>query len=135
MFADLALFRHQLTSFRSQLQQYVWGDTTAAAAAPPRPPQAQSAPKATAKAAAATPKATASEAPQAAPKAAAAPPDIETAVFDYLQSQEAGARLTEIESGLGINRFQAVDALRSLIQQDLIVQKDRTYSVQEEAPQ
>jgi predicted transcriptional regulator len=41
--------------------------------------------------------------------------------------------LTEIESTLGINRFQAVDALRSLIQKELIVQKDRTYRIQEEA--
>ena len=55
----------------------------------------------------------------------------ETAVFAYLQSRE-GARLTEIESTLGINRFQAVDALRSLIQKNWVVQKDRTYYTQEE---
>jgi hypothetical protein len=56
----------------------------------------------------------------------------EEAVFEYLQSHDDGARLTDIESTLGLNRFQAVDALRSLIQKELIVQKDRTYRIQEE---
>ncbi|HEY9879156.1 MAG TPA: hypothetical protein V6D29_11915 [Leptolyngbyaceae cyanobacterium] len=57
---------------------------------------------------------------------------IEESVYNYLHKTQ-GARLTEIESELGINRFQAVDALRSLIQKELIVQEDRIYHVQEEA--
>jgi hypothetical protein len=57
----------------------------------------------------------------------------EEAIFDFLRSHTEGARLTEIESTLGINRFQAVDALRSLIQKELIVQKDRTYRILEES--
>jgi Mn-dependent DtxR family transcriptional regulator len=60
-------------------------------------------------------------------------PPLEEAVYNYLHLAD-GARLIEIESELGINRFQAVDALRSLMQKDLIIkEKDRTYHVQEEA--
>jgi hypothetical protein len=55
---------------------------------------------------------------------------IEQAVYDCILKQ-SGARLNEIETRLGINRFQAVDALRSLIQQDRITQRDRVYMVQE----
>ncbi len=60
------------------------------------------------------------------------PPSIEEVVYNYLHLSQ-GARLSEIESELGINRFQAVDALRSLIQKDLVIKQDRTYLVQEEA--
>jgi len=42
-----------------------------------------------------------------------------------------GARLTEIETALGMNRFQAVDALRSLIKKGLVTQRDRTYLAQD----
>lgn len=55
---------------------------------------------------------------------------IEQAVYDCI-IKHSGARLNEIEAHLGINRFQAVDALRSLIQQDKITQRDRVYMVQE----
>lgn len=60
------------------------------------------------------------------------PPSLEEVVYNYLHLSQ-GARLSEIETELGINRFQAVDALRSLIQKDLVVKQDRTYLVQEEA--
>jgi hypothetical protein len=40
--------------------------------------------------------------------------DLEKDIYDYIR-QIKGARLNEIEAALGINRFQAVDALRSLI--------------------
>lgn len=46
--------------------------------------------------------------------------------------QTQGARLTEIETALDINRFQAVDALRILIKKGLVTQRDRTYLIQEE---
>jgi hypothetical protein len=52
-------------------------------------------------------------------------------VFTYLH-QTHGSRLTQIESALGINRFQAVDALRSLIKKGMITQRDRVYHVQEQ---
>ena len=57
---------------------------------------------------------------------------IEEAVYQYLHANTA-AKLTEIESTLEINRFQAVEALRSLIQKSLIVQRDRVYRINEEA--
>ncbi len=60
------------------------------------------------------------------------PHSLEEVVYNYLHLSQ-GAGLAEIESELEINRFQAVDALRSLIQKDLVVKQDRTYYVQEEA--
>ncbi|WOD38710.1 hypothetical protein [Nodosilinea sp. E11] len=57
---------------------------------------------------------------------------VEEVVYNYLHLAQ-GARLSELETELSINRFQAVDALRSLIQKDLVVKQDRTYLVQEEA--
>ncbi|MBE9156860.1 hypothetical protein IQ265_08450 [Nodosilinea sp. LEGE 06152] len=68
------------------------------------------------------------------PVSAPAPetPSLEEVVYNYLHLTQ-GARLSEIETELGINRFQAVDALRSLIQKDLVIKQDRTYLVQEEA--
>ncbi|WP_156119707.1 hypothetical protein [Leptolyngbya sp. KIOST-1] len=103
-----------------------------AAQAPARPPApaapvAPSAPVATVTAPAAPPSTVA-----VAPVPAAESPSIEEVVYNYLHLSQ-GARLSEIETELGINRFQAVDALRSLIQKDLVVKQDRTYLVQEEA--
>ena len=60
------------------------------------------------------------------------PHSLEEVVYNYLHLAQ-GAGLAEIESELDINRFQSVDALRSLIQKDLVVKQDRTYYVQEEA--
>ena len=59
-------------------------------------------------------------------------PSLDEVVYNYLHLSP-GARLAEIESELGINRFQAVDALRSLMEKDLVVKENRTYHVQEEA--
>jgi gas vesicle GvpC-like protein len=53
--------------------------------------------------------------------------DIYTSIY-----QSKGARLTELETALGINRFQAVDALRSLIKKGLVTQRDRLYLIQED---
>lgn len=53
----------------------------------------------------------------------------EKAVYRFLHTSR-GARLTQIESALGINRFQAVDALRSLIKKGLVTQRDRVYHIQ-----
>ncbi|MDX2214492.1 MAG: hypothetical protein SFY66_14470 [Oculatellaceae cyanobacterium bins.114] len=58
--------------------------------------------------------------------------ELEKEIYNHVH-QVKGARLTEIESALGINRFQAVDALRSLIKKGLITQRDRIYLIQEEA--
>lgn len=55
---------------------------------------------------------------------------FEKEVYSFLHEGQ-GARLTQIESYLGINRFQAVDALRSLIKKGLITQRDRVYLTQD----
>lgn len=55
--------------------------------------------------------------------------DIEGEIVEYLQAVD-GARLIEIEHALDINRFQTVDALRSLIKQGRVIQRDRVYLVQ-----
>ncbi|MBF2025543.1 MAG: gas vesicle protein GvpC [Oscillatoriales cyanobacterium C42_A2020_001] len=54
---------------------------------------------------------------------------FEKEVYTFLHQQQ-GARLTHIETALKINRFQAVDALRSLIKKGLITQRDRVYLTQ-----
>lgn len=54
----------------------------------------------------------------------------EAAIHAYIHEIK-GARLTEIETALGMNRFQAVDALRSLIKKGLVTQRDRTYLAQD----
>ena len=62
----------------------------------------------------------------------AAPADellaIEQMVYQCIQDQ-GGLRLGELEAQLGLNRFQTVDALRSLIRQEKITQRDRVYVV------
>ncbi len=146
---EFAVHRQQMRDFRENLRQSVWGEAApqATPAAPPktatkhrrataRKSQAKAKPAAKAPivkpvAKPSSSKATTAVAPKTTPAKSAVP--IEEAVFEYLQEHNDGARLTEIESTLGINRFQAVDALRSLIQKELIVQKDRTYRIQEEA--
>lgn len=55
----------------------------------------------------------------------------ENEVYNLI-SNTHGARLAQIESSLGINRFQAVDALRSLIQKEKITQRDRVYLIREQ---
>lgn len=56
---------------------------------------------------------------------------LEQVIYNYIY-QAQGARLSEIESALGVNRFQSVDALRALIRRGLITQRDRIYLIQEE---
>ncbi len=53
-------------------------------------------------------------------------PDLESKVYYHLQKQP-GLRLVELETLTGINRVQTVDALRSLLQQGKIIQRDRLY--------
>jgi len=61
-------------------------------------------------------------------------PSVEHQIFEFLKSSQ-GARLTELETALDINRFQAVDALRSLIKKGKVTQRDRVYVIQEEGTQ
>ncbi|MCU0552466.1 MAG: hypothetical protein MUC48_24305 [Leptolyngbya sp. Prado105] len=52
----------------------------------------------------------------------------EKRIYDYIEDMQS-VRLTEIESALGMTRIQAVEGLRSLIQQGKITQKDRVYLI------
>lgn len=141
--AEFIDFRQQLKAFREDLRQSVWGDAELgpiASATAKKSPQATgntqqsaSSRKLSANAKSTSAKTTSKAPPSNQSNGSTSAIPIEEAVFDYLQTHSEGARLTEIESTLGINRFQAVDALRSLIQKELIVQKDRTYCIQEEA--
>lgn len=74
-----------------------------------------------------TPPVTATD-PRPLPRDAA---QLEKAIYTYLHETQ-GAKLTEIESTLTINRFQAVDALRALIKKGLVIQRDRIYLIQED---
>jgi hypothetical protein len=56
----------------------------------------------------------------------------EQEVYDYVQNNH-GARLAMIEEALGISRFQAVDALRSLLDKGILVKRDRDYLTQEDS--
>jgi hypothetical protein len=158
---DFAIYRQQLQAFRERLRQSVWGSAVltsspavTAKTVKPMTPQPTVAAKSTKRNQTTPPprpktsttrrrraKAQSRPGQSEHPQSSAPVPNVtpklevpnEEAVFDYLQTHSDGARLTEIESTLGINRFQAVDALRSLIQKELIVQKDRTYQIQEDA--
>jgi cytochrome c556 len=59
------------------------------------------------------------------------PISLEELVYIYL-SESGGASLTGIETALAINRFQSVQALRSLIRKGLVTQRDRLYLIQED---
>lgn len=127
---DYAVYRQEMQEFRADLQQSVWGDKASAAST--------NGSKASSNGHSPHGKSILPKAAKPKAKTAATPTpgkmgiSVEDAIFKYLKSQSNGARLTEIESSLQINRFEAVDALRSLIQQELIVQKDRTYRIREE---
>jgi hypothetical protein len=128
LFGDLAQFRQELTANRANLQTIVWGDGTAPGTLPVTAPATPS-PAAKPAAAAATPAPAVVEAPE--PEPAPKPlPTVDTpteaAVLEYVQAQ-SGAKLTQIETELGLNRFQAVEVLRALIEKNLIQQKDRVY--------
>ena len=53
----------------------------------------------------------------------------EEAVYQYLKTHDQGACLPELESDLGISRFETVDALRSLIRRELVIQDNKTYYI------
>ncbi len=64
------------------------------------------------------------------PVASVAPQTSEAdQILQYLSAVE-GARLTELESALGLSRFKAVDTLRALIRAGSITQRDRQYVLQ-----
>lgn len=54
----------------------------------------------------------------------------EEEIYTYLW-QAGGARLSQVEQALGLDRFQTVDAIRSLTEKGRIVQRDRLFVVAE----
>jgi gas vesicle protein GvpN len=56
----------------------------------------------------------------------------EQAIYDYLQ-QSGGARLTQIEMDLQLDRFHTVDTLRVLMEKGRVLQRDRLFLIQEAA--
>ncbi|HAN74847.1 MAG TPA: gas vesicle protein GvpN, partial [Planktothrix sp. UBA8402] len=58
--------------------------------------------------------------------------EIEGQVYQYLQ-QSTGARVSEIEIALGLNRVQTTNVLRSLLKQGYLKQQDNRFlAVQKE---
>ena len=115
-----------------QRKEEAWGTATARPARKKAKPATSKAPqKAPAKAAA--PKAAPAKQAKAAPVAdSTVSVPHEKEVYDYVQNNH-GARLAMIEEALGISRFQAVDALRSLLDKGILVKRDRDYLTQEDS--
>lgn len=148
LFQRLAVFRTELQRFSQDLYQTVWGGhgTATSAEAPvakPQPVKNGSKPigrvsvmpngsVAATKTVGAFQNGNSVVVAPPVKVAKAAPSDViayEKEVYAHIHTVQ-GARLTEIEAALGINRFQAVDALRSLIKKGLITQRDRIYLAQ-----
>ncbi len=131
---EFKVHKAEMVAFREDLRRSVWGNAAPVAQVAPPPPLKRSVSNER------TPTRGQTAAPTVASPLPPSPPATvhtavatEEAIFNYLQTHPEGARLTEIESSLGINRFQAVDALKSLIQKSIIVRQDRTYRILEEA--
>jgi hypothetical protein len=118
LFQSFASFRAQLREYRASLRQSVWGTPT------PSPEPAASPTTAIAQTAA-------DDEPEAAQAVSLA---HEQQVYDYIQGCEV-VRVADIETALALNRVQVVDILNSLLTKGLIVQGDRTYTVQQEVSQ
>lgn len=123
LFQKFAELRSQLKQYRAELSQTVWGDSieTAEPSAPklsPKPMIVMKKPETRSRGfkVAVTSK----------PEKAA--PSNEQRIYGYIEDMQS-ARLTEIESALGMTRIQAVEGLRSLIQQGKITQRDRVYLI------
>lgn len=149
LFKKFAEFRVQLQQYRAELSDSVWGDLSQPVSQPAQP----STPKPVAVVEPVEPPVVKPAAKpiivlkkpekrgrgfQVATSASSkpaieveAPPTLsssEQRIYNYIEDMQ-GARLTEIESALGITRLQAVEGLRSLIQQGKITQKDRVYLI------
>ncbi len=140
LFTQLGQFRAELMAFCTNLHQEVWGTTPAVmSGAMPAQATASSTKQAKSpvlkpKSATATPDKKATGAPdkKATVPKSATPLSLEQKIYDHVHQMQ-GASLTELETALKINRFEAVDALRSLIKQGRITQRDHTYLIQKEA--
>lgn len=102
---------HQRAAFVAALQDYVWGTT-------PTPVHGSSG-------ISVSPPAPATTTPNSVS-------DNLERVFQYLQ-QNSGTPLNRIQTALGLSRTDTVDALQSLINQKLVMRKDRGYFVMQES--
>lgn len=142
LFEDLGVFRAELQDYHLKLQQTVWGSShrqprkyvtpprsispkkpvvshkTAPSSKPPLKPKTPAKPQAIPHLIKPQPIVTPSLAQPATP---------EQRVYQYIQTHQNGVRLAEIEQALSINRVQTVDAIRVLLQQGQITQRDRVY--------
>ncbi|UBF25235.1 hypothetical protein K9N68_27025 [Kovacikia minuta CCNUW1] len=150
IFHRLAEFRAELQQFCAELRYEVWGSDVLAPTpvSSTKPIAPKSSPKIAPKGFVTvkpTPNQTSIGASQQGNSIAITPANgvkpvskdaiaYEKEVYNYIH-QTQGARLTQIETTLGINRFQAVDALRSLIKKGLITQRDRLYIAHEDLVQ
>ncbi len=146
-FEQLVEFRAELRSYCAELHQYVWGDDAAEALAemPTEIPAAVSAVSIAAPELV-KPSAVAEQSPDEAaamPTVRVVPPGAEPtetevltrsvlaeSVYTYLHETQ-GATLAQIESALALNRFQTVDALRSLIRKGYVTQRNQIYLIQD----
>ncbi|BAU13711.1 hypothetical protein LEP3755_42520 [Leptolyngbya sp. NIES-3755] len=117
LFAGFAEFRSQLKQFRSELSRTVWGDLATTPTPHPTPRTPHPAPKKPSGFKIVTPV-----------KSTPAPKSDEDKIYEYIEVMQS-VRLTEIESALSMTRIQAVEGLRSLIQQGKITQRDRAYLI------
>lgn len=102
LFSEFAEYRSQLKQFRADLSCTVWKST------PTKPEK--------------------SIVKSVTPVKSAPPKTDEDKIYEYIEVMQS-VRLTEIESALGMTRIQAVEGLRSLIQQGRITQRDRVYQI------
>jgi hypothetical protein len=135
MRADAQEFMQDVQDENLQRKEETWGTGTKSA----RPTRTKKAKPVASKAPQKAP--AKSVAPKAAPAKPAKAASVENSalsvphekeVYDYVQNNH-GARLAQIEESLGISRFQAVDALRSLLDKGILVKRDRDYLTQEDS--
>jgi hypothetical protein len=120
LFQKFAEFRSQLKQYRAELSQAVWSDTVEVAEPLPKPKPVIVMKK--------PEKRSRGFKVAIASKPEKALPSNEQRIYGYIEDMQS-ARLTEIESALSMTRIQAVEGLRSLIQQGKITQRDRVYLI------
>jgi predicted house-cleaning noncanonical NTP pyrophosphatase (MazG superfamily) len=130
LFKGFSEFRSQLQHYRSDLTRSIWGEPAEATPTPetkPVPVKSSAKPVIAVKK---PQKASIKVATSSATKPTPVVTSDEDKIYQYVEDMQ-GARLTEIESALSMNRVQAVEALRSLIQQGKVTQRDRLYLISE----
>jgi gas vesicle GvpC-like protein len=134
LFQQLSEFRAELRTFCKELYRKVWGSTPIQATCPASQVSFNNGmkmPDAPVQRPSSMPTPIL---PTLAPSAGSTKPDsmqLEKDIYQHI-CQHQGTRLPDLEATMHINRIQAVDALRSLIKQGLVTQRDRVYLAQEE---